>query len=364
MQFESLPALALASLGSLALLTAGVNLLRGSLYDLQSFKKSGPLRDHPHAAKFRKRPLIDVVIIAHNSEADVARCLDSMYRGSYRKYNIVVLNNASKDNTSMSVKQWQIAHPKVSLKLSNSRKVSTTEQLLGRALQFTRGEIIVVLEAEQTIDKQLLKGVLEQFALHDAGGLEFSGRIIAEPSLLNLLQRFEYVVCHRLHKGRSWTYKRSKSVLRKPAAYRRSSLRALLKMNRRSSVRMHYADNLSVYSGASRSYVRLIMRHTRQRRLLLGIVWLGGCAVTSYLLYLALYLKTPAWYGVVWAAVSLLLILIIGSSDYIPSASRLRLILLAPLAASLLYIISLVEVAVWLITILLKTLTWPIKQVV
>ncbi len=61
--------------------------------------------------------MVSVLIPAHNEELGIIRCLDSVRRQTYRKLEIIVVDDASSDNTRKLDRQYIKQHPNRSIRL-------------------------------------------------------------------------------------------------------------------------------------------------------------------------------------------------------------------------------------------------------
>jgi glycosyltransferase involved in cell wall biosynthesis len=53
-----------------------------------------------------KNPLVSIIIPAFNSEATIRRCLESILHQSYTNYELIIVDNYSKDNTNLIIKEY------------------------------------------------------------------------------------------------------------------------------------------------------------------------------------------------------------------------------------------------------------------
>jgi glycosyltransferase involved in cell wall biosynthesis len=58
----------------------------------------------------QKNPLISVIIPAHNEEAFIRKCLDSLSKQTLEKklFEVIVINNASKDGTAGIARKYNV----------------------------------------------------------------------------------------------------------------------------------------------------------------------------------------------------------------------------------------------------------------
>src|ERR1700675_3651669 len=121
---DQLAAIAFLICGITLAVTTAAQILGGAVYDLQATQRQRQQQAHPYARRYRHRPLVTVLVMAQNDEATIMRCLDSLRQNSYRKLQIVVIDNASSDKTRQHVKAFITDHPRLDIRLVAKRKVS------------------------------------------------------------------------------------------------------------------------------------------------------------------------------------------------------------------------------------------------
>lgn len=121
------------------------------------------------------RPLVSIVIPTYNEEEDIEKCLTAVLSLDYDNKEIIVVDSASTDNT-----------PKILQKYEKERliKVTTENERRGVALARnlgiykSRGEIIVLLNADVILKKEFINEILK----HYANGADF---VVCESKVLN-----------------------------------------------------------------------------------------------------------------------------------------------------------------------------------
>jgi len=108
----------------------------------------GNLRD-PHV----RQSLVTVVIPAYNAADTIRRALDSVFRQDYRPIEVLVVDDASQDNTGEVVKAYGRAEVQL-ISLSQNRGESS----VNAGIEAARGEFVAFLDA----DDEWLEGKLEK----------------------------------------------------------------------------------------------------------------------------------------------------------------------------------------------------------
>jgi len=157
-----IPALLLTAVVGVVL--ALTNILGSWAYDIKELEKQKKQKQHPFSRAYRQRPLISVIIPARNNAATMQLCLESMYQSSYRKIEIIVIDNVSHDATRKIVHSFILNHPKFAVRLVAKRKSTNRLENIRTAYQkYAHGKIVMVLSPESILDKQALKNAVKHF---------------------------------------------------------------------------------------------------------------------------------------------------------------------------------------------------------
>jgi cellulose synthase/poly-beta-1,6-N-acetylglucosamine synthase-like glycosyltransferase len=183
----------------------GMYLISANFYDIwQSRRKS--VRYHRRLHKqsgllSSKQPLVSVIISAHNEEKVIIRSLDSIAASRYRNLEILVADDASTDQTRQLVRDYQLRHPNLSLRVFRMRhnvgKGAALNVLLKRHV---RGELTMTLDADSLLRPDTIERAVAYFSDPRIAGVAANVRIIDEPTILGVLQKFEHMIGYRSKK--------------------------------------------------------------------------------------------------------------------------------------------------------------------
>lgn len=176
----------------------GLYIVGANFYDINEFKKQKQRKSYK---KSKSAPLVSVIIPAHNEEKSIIRCLESVRKNTHRKLQIIVINDASTDNTRKVVKEYIKKHNNRDIKLMYKQKNVGKAGALNHALRrAVKGEFVMTLDADSLIGKKAIKNSLEYFRKQNVVGVAANVRIIESQSVLGLLQKFEYMIGYRSKK--------------------------------------------------------------------------------------------------------------------------------------------------------------------
>lgn len=148
-------------------------------------------------------PTVSILIPAHNEEAYIRSCLDSLCAINYPYLEIIVCNNNSTDATCDVVKQY----PNVVLVHETIIGPNAARQ---KALSVSHGEIIATLDADCVVPANWITKVLPHFTNHQivgvAGVCRFDGKKSLRLALIiatDYLMRFFHWLLHRVLHARA-----------------------------------------------------------------------------------------------------------------------------------------------------------------
>jgi cellulose synthase/poly-beta-1,6-N-acetylglucosamine synthase-like glycosyltransferase len=137
----------------------------------------------------QKFPLISVLIPAYNEEKVIARTIESALEIDYPKKEIIVIDDGSIDNTLLIAKTFEKDGVKV-LHKENSGKATA----LNYAINFAKGEILAILDADTIAGKNSLKEINKVFEnSSNVGGVAGNVKVRNKTNWITWCQALEYV---------------------------------------------------------------------------------------------------------------------------------------------------------------------------
>lgn len=176
----------------------GAYLVGANFYDIWQYRRRArfPSRNH-----HKLQPKVSVLIPAHNESIGIIRCLDSVRVNTYRKLEIIVIDDASTDNTKCLVKQYIAKYPKRDIRLMYKQKNSGKAEALNHALRRgTTGDLIMTLDADSVLHRKSITNAVSYFHDPRVVGVAANVRILDSVSILGLLQKFEHMIGYRSKK--------------------------------------------------------------------------------------------------------------------------------------------------------------------
>lgn len=179
------------------LLHFGLYLTGANLYDIWQFR-----RQHRHTVgRHKYEPLVTVAISAHNEEKVIMRCLESIANNTYKRIQIIVVDDGSKDRTSAICYEFLSSHPNIDMRIiTYKQNVGKGGALNSGLKRHAKGELVMTLDADSVLAPDAIKNATAYFLDPSVAGVAANVQIIKEPTILGLLQKFEHMVGYRSKK--------------------------------------------------------------------------------------------------------------------------------------------------------------------
>lgn len=206
-------------------MTLGILMLIGcSVYDIMAIReKRNPQKVSKTRLK-RYRPLVSIVVPAFNEAITIERCLDSLALLRYKKLEVIVSDDCSKDATASIVRRYIRNNPKRSIRLYSSRTNGGRGAAINRGIARSKGEIIVAFDADCVFEPESIHKLVQHFANPGISAVAANVRITDDRTVLTMLQKLEYLVSFRSKKFNTVT--NSEFIIGGAgASYRASKLR-------------------------------------------------------------------------------------------------------------------------------------------
>jgi poly-beta-1,6-N-acetyl-D-glucosamine synthase len=156
----------------------GLFLVGANCYDILKFKDA---HKEPKKLKRQAQPKVTILVPAHNEELSIVRCLESLRKSSYRKFAVIVIDDASTDNTRKLVRQYIAEHPKRNVRLMHKNKNVGKANALNHALRNgADGDLIMTLDADSLIGKQSIANAVRYFDDPRVVGVAANVRVTAK----------------------------------------------------------------------------------------------------------------------------------------------------------------------------------------
>ncbi|MGI0011639.1 MAG: glycosyltransferase family 2 protein [Nitrosopumilaceae archaeon] len=120
-------------------------------------------------------PEISYIVVCYNSERYISRCINSILNQSHTNYEIIIIDNSSKDNTISIVQNLCSANKKIRL-ISNTSNVGYGNAI-STTLANAQGEFLAIMNADTFLDSNWASNLLKIFSA-DEKVMSASGKIL------------------------------------------------------------------------------------------------------------------------------------------------------------------------------------------
>lgn len=171
-------------IGALAASGLTVNIIRSVFFDFNRIRSSK--QDKP----IKQRKKISIIIPTDNNQNQILACLESIIRSNYRKYQIIIIDNQSSDETLKLAKNFIENYPKKDIKIIKKNKPTKWSQSLGYARnKYINGDLILTISADQTLEKNALRAISDKFIqINDLGSILLGKKLNTDSRLTTLIQ--------------------------------------------------------------------------------------------------------------------------------------------------------------------------------
>ncbi len=108
-------------------------------------------------------PFTSIIILNYNGGIDLFECIESVEQTKDCKYEIILIDNGSSDNSHIKCKN---EFPKIKL-IQNTKNIGMAARNIG--IENSKADFIVFLDSDTVVEKYWLKYLIESFKKHGEG---------------------------------------------------------------------------------------------------------------------------------------------------------------------------------------------------
>ncbi|MBI3719976.1 MAG: glycosyltransferase [Sphingobacteriales bacterium] len=178
-------------------LSVGRMIMMAVLAGLQIRKEAGAVYSLPS-----NLPLVSIIVPAYNEEVNIVRTIESLLKQDYPNYDIIVVDDGSKDSTYQKVSEAFNNHPKVKTFTKPNGGKATA---LNYGINLSTGEFVVCIDADTQLKQDAVTELMKCFTSPQTPLLEERGergevgavagnvKVGNEINLLTKWQSIEYI---------------------------------------------------------------------------------------------------------------------------------------------------------------------------
>lgn len=110
-------------------------------------------------------PLISIIVPVYNTEAYLDRCLESIVSQSYKKLEIICIDDGSTDDSGIILEKWKATDSRVKVFHKDNGGVASARNF---GLKKSQGEYIGWVDSDDTIESEYFKHLISQAVNYNA----------------------------------------------------------------------------------------------------------------------------------------------------------------------------------------------------
>src|SRR6267142_2444209 len=140
-------------------------------------------------------PSVSVVVPAFNEEMVIEKTIRSLLASDYKSFEIIVVDDGSKDNTSGVVKEKFAGEDRIRLfTVANGGKA----EALNTGLRYSTGEVIIALDADTLFSPQTIGALAHRFYDPQMGAIAGNAKVGNRINLVTRWQALEYITSQNM----------------------------------------------------------------------------------------------------------------------------------------------------------------------
>ncbi len=174
------------------------------LYSLAATKyQKRKLKKHPPVVNESYKPMVTIMIPAHNEEGVIANTVGNIMAIDYPNFEVIVIDDRSSDNTASVIKDLETKYDNLRSLIREEGAFPGKSAVLNDALKLARGEAILVFDADATVEPDFLNLLVPKLEPADVGAVQ-ARKIIRNKdyNLLTRCQNNEYTLDTHFQIGR------------------------------------------------------------------------------------------------------------------------------------------------------------------
>lgn len=133
---------------------------------------------------------VSAIIPAYNEEKVILKTIESILESDYKKLEIIVVDDGSKDKTSQLVKEKYGSNPTVKLITKENGGKSSA---LNVGIREATGEYLLLLDADTIVEKDAISRMIPHFKNDKVGAVSGNTRVGNNFNLITRCQKVEYI---------------------------------------------------------------------------------------------------------------------------------------------------------------------------
>ena len=187
-----------------AIIFLGVFMLSYILYMQLALKhQKRKLKKYPEELNYNYKPFVSIMIPAHNEQDVIAKTVENVLKMTYEKYEVIVIDDRSEDNTAQVLKELEEKHENVKALIRPKDAFPGKSAVLNDAMEIAKGEAILVFDADARMNPDFLTELVPHLEKDNVGAVQARKVIInRDENFLTRCQDNEYALDTHFQVGR------------------------------------------------------------------------------------------------------------------------------------------------------------------
>lgn len=170
---------------------------------ISTLHKKRQLKKTPHLINENYKPFVTVMIPSHNEEGVITSTVENALAMDYEKFEIIVIDDRSEDNTASVIKALEAKYEKVTALVRDKSAFPGKSAVLNDAMPLAKGEAILVFDADAKVAPDFLSKLVPNLEPEDVGAVQ-ARKVISNKdyNLLTRCQNNEYTLDAHFQIGR------------------------------------------------------------------------------------------------------------------------------------------------------------------
>src|SRR3989344_9330156 len=106
-------------------------------------------------------PKVSIIILNWNGWKDTIECLESLYKITYPNYEVIVVDNGSKDDSVKQIRKVIKKNTRLILNKDNSGFAEGNNVAMRQVLKEKKSKYVLLLNNDTVVDKNFLEPLVE-----------------------------------------------------------------------------------------------------------------------------------------------------------------------------------------------------------
>ena len=134
--------------------------------------KKRRLIKHPEPVNEDYKPFVSIMIPAHNEDTVITETIENIIQLDYPNYEIIIIDDRSTDNTANVILELEKKYSNIKTFIRPKDAFPGKSAVLNDALPMTKGEAILVFDADARVEKDFLKKLVPNLEPKDVGAVQ------------------------------------------------------------------------------------------------------------------------------------------------------------------------------------------------